>query len=198
MPENKHSSIIASIKHAIIVGSGAFFLAIGVGLGSQSLLNKITSLTLSFSLLILIILIGIVFDIVGTASTAASEVPFHSKASRKMFGAKQSIVLVKNADKVANICNDVIGDVCASLSGAIGAIIVGTLALTSENSIVIAGAIMTGFISAVTVGGKALGKNWALSNANDIIYFVGKIIAWIENATGKKIIKSPARKGRKQ
>lgn len=196
MPGNGNNNF-ASIKHAMVVGLGAFFLAIGVGLGSQSLLKKITSLTLSFTLLVLIILIGIVFDIIGTASTAASEVPFHAKASRKLFGAKQSVTLVKNADKVANICNDVIGDVCASISGAIGATIVGTIAYNSEYSLVIAGAIMTGFISAATVGGKALGKRWALDKANDIIYFVGKIIAWLEKASGRKIIKSSVRKGRK-
>lgn len=196
MPGNGNNNF-ASYKHAIIVGLGAFFLAIGVSLGSHSILKNISSLIISLTLLVLIILIGIIFDMIGTASTAASEVPFHAKASRKIFGAKQSVALVKNADRVANICNDVIGDVCASISGAIGATIVGTIGYGSEKTLVLASAIMTGFISAATVGGKALGKRWALHKANDIIYFVGKFIAWLEKIMGKKIIKSSVRKGRK-
>ena len=42
-------------------------------------------------------------------------------ASKKVPGAKQAIWLVKNADAVANFCNDVVGDVAGAVTGAAGA-----------------------------------------------------------------------------
>ncbi|WP_227766018.1 hypothetical protein [Zhaonella formicivorans] len=188
----------AVYKHALFVGLGAFFLAIGIGLGSQGLLKSISSLAIAFALLMLIILIGIIFDIIGTAAAAATEVPFHAKAARKVKGAKQAIALVKNADKVANFCNDVVGDVSASLSGAIGATIVSTLLTGNlENKLVIAGTVMTGFIAGTTVGGKALGKHFALAEANEIIFQVGRILAWLETTIGLKFFSATPKKGRK-
>jgi hypothetical protein len=79
-------------------------------------------------LLFFIILVGIVFDIVGIAATAAQEAPFHARASRRLLGAKKSIWIVRNADKVASFCNDVVGDICGTVSGAVGASIVFSLA----------------------------------------------------------------------
>lgn len=189
---------LAVFKRSIVVGLGAFFLAIGVGLGSQGLLTNISSFILAFAMLLIIILVGIIFDIIGTAATAATEVPFHAKAARKTQGATQAIFLVKNADKVANFCNDVVGDVSASLSGAIGATIITTLVTNGNGKMVfLAGTVMTGFIAGTTVGGKALGKSYALGQANLIIFQVGKILFWIEKALGINFFKPTTKKGRK-
>ncbi|WDC83794.1 hypothetical protein PL321_14940 [Caloramator sp. mosi_1] len=80
-----------------------------------------------FFVLISIIFVGIIFDIIGVAVTAAEEAPFHSLASRKVKGAKTAVKLIRNADKVSNFCNDVIGDICGVVSGAAGAIIISKL-----------------------------------------------------------------------
>lgn len=40
-------------------------------------------ITISFVLLLVIILLGILFDIIGIAATAADEVPFHAMAAKK-------------------------------------------------------------------------------------------------------------------
>ena len=76
--------------------------------------NAISSLELFPAILILIltIFIGILFDIVGVAVTVAKEEELHAKASKKIQGAKTSIKLIRNSAKVANICADVIGDIC--------------------------------------------------------------------------------------
>lgn len=78
--------------------------------------NGIENLNISISIIILIIvvLIGIVFDIIGVAVTVAEEGDLHAKATKKAKGAKTSLKLIKNASKVANICADVIGDICRS------------------------------------------------------------------------------------
>ena len=69
---------------------------------------------LSVIILIAVVLIGIIFDVIGVAVTIAPEEDFHAKATKKADGAKTSLNLIKNATKVANICADVIGDICRS------------------------------------------------------------------------------------
>ena len=83
---------------------------------------------LAFAVLLIFILIGILFDIVGVAVTSASEVPFHSMASHKEGGAIESLRLLRSAEKVASICNDVVGDISGIVSGTTSAIIVANLA----------------------------------------------------------------------
>ena len=79
--------------------------------------NAIALLELFPAILVLIItiFIGIIFDIIGVAVTVAKEEELHAKATKKIQGAKTSIKLVRNSSKVANICADVIGDVCRSI-----------------------------------------------------------------------------------
>ena len=49
---------------------------------------------------------------------------FMRKQPGKYPGAKEAVLLAKNADKVASFCNDVLGDISGTFSGAIGAAIV--------------------------------------------------------------------------
>ena len=73
-------------------------------------------LTLAFGVLAFFILLGIVFDIIGVAVTAADERPFHSMAARKTPGARQALALIRKANKVSSFCNDVVGDICGIVS----------------------------------------------------------------------------------
>ena len=79
--------------------------------------NGVSNLSLVPAILILaaVILVGIIFDIVGVAVTVADENEFHAKATKKVKGSKDSIKLIRNAPRVANICADVIGDICRSI-----------------------------------------------------------------------------------
>ncbi len=72
--------------------------------------NGVANLDLISAIIILIIVIGIgiFFDIIGVAVTVADENEFHAKATKKVKGSKDSIKLIRNAPKVANICADVI------------------------------------------------------------------------------------------
>ena len=69
---------------------------------------------------ILFIILGLLFDMIGVAVTSADEKPFHSMNSRKVKGADIAVKFKKNADKVSSFCNDVIGDICGIISGSIG------------------------------------------------------------------------------
>ena len=138
--------------------------------------NGVTNLNLIASIIILIAVIGvgIFFDIIGVAVTVAEESEFHAKATKKVDGAKTSIKLIKNAAKVANICADVIGDVCGVLSGAISALIAAKLTEKTGTDLQF---IISAFVAAVTVGGKALGKEVANNKSTSIVHFVGTLLS---------------------
>ena len=127
----------------------------------------------SIIILILVIGIGIFFDIIGVAVTVAKEEEFHAKATKKVEGAKTSLKLIKNAPKVANICADVIGDVCGVLSGAVSAMIAAKLAEKTGANLQF---IISAIVASLTVGGKALGKEVANKNSTPIVHFVGTML----------------------
>lgn len=126
-------------------------------------------------ILILVILIGVIFDIIGVAVTVADESKFHAMATKKTAGAKESIKLIKNASQVSNICADVIGDICGVLSGAISAVV--SLKLTSGLGIPYdIQFLISAFVASFTIGGKALGKGFARRHSTKIIMIIGKIL----------------------
>lgn len=128
-------------------------------------------------ILLLFILIGILFDMVGVAVQAADVAPFHSMNSRKVKGADIAVKFKKNADKVSSFCNDVIGDICGIISGTAGSIIALKIATSlSLNSFYVI-LVVTAFISAITIGGKAMGKSIAINKSNYILYEAAKIIS---------------------
>lgn len=125
---------------------------------------------------IIIIFIGIIFDIIGTAVLTAEESTFHAKASNKIKGSKESIKLIKNASNIANFCNDIIGDICGIISGSMGAMIAIILANKLSISSTISALIISSIISSLMVGGKAIGKNIAIKNSDKIIFTVGRLL----------------------
>lgn len=180
-----------NIKSGLIVALFTFSLALLVSLGSEALMQAVNNVIVAIILLMVIIFLGISFDIIGTAATAAEVPPFNARAAKKVLGARQAVKIVRNADIVANFCNDVIGDIAGTLSGAVGAGII--ISLTNELGrldLVLAGAIMTSLIAALTVGGKAVGKSVAVNNANNIIFRVAIILAWWENISGIEVFKN--------
>ena len=125
--------------------------------------------------LLVFIFIGIIFDMIGVAVLSANEATFHAKASNKIYGAKKSVELIKNANRTSSICCDVIGDICGIISGALAASLVIILWDTPIFSI-----LLTAIVSSITVGSKAFGKKMAIKYADDIIGKVGVIISRLE------------------
>lgn len=139
-----------------------------------------------FFMLITIIMIGVFFDGIGNAVVAVDEVTFHAMAASKVKGAKESIMLVRNAPMVANFFNDVIGDICGIISGSTVAAIV----LSIEEGFGLKSAFlsiaMSGFTAALTVGGKAIGKNIAIARSRYIVYRVGVVIYYLKQIVIKR------------
>ncbi|MBQ7717826.1 MAG: DUF21 domain-containing protein [Clostridia bacterium] len=168
-----------SVSWVFITVILTFMLSVSIS-AVTSVQMKDMALGISLAVLLFIILFGIFFDILGTAVTAASEVPFHSMASNRVRGAKKTIHMIRNSEKVANVCCDVIGDICGIVSGAVGTLIVSELVLNHGFNLVVTSLAATGIISSLTVGGKALGKTFAITNCNTIVYSVGRVLSVFE------------------
>lgn len=183
----KKSNLISGLWVAFFT----FFIALLVSIGSEALVRAVNNVAVAIILLLGIILLGIFFDIIGTAITAANLAPFNAKAAKKIFGARQAVKLIQNADLVANFCNDVIGDIAGTLSGAIGAGIVLSLAgRFMFIDMILSGAVMTSLIACLTVGGKAVGKGIAVKYADQIIFRVAVVTGWWEDLTGFELFKN--------
>lgn len=135
------------------------------------------SLFLGILVTLIFILIGILFDIIGVSVTSADEAVFHSMNSRKVKGANVAVKFKKNADKVSSFCCDVIGDICGVISGAAGTTIAAILISTYHFNVLIVGLLVTAIISSLTIGGKAIGKSFAINKSDIILYEFAKFVS---------------------
>ena len=136
-----------------------------------------SSLVVAFFILFVIIFVGIVFDVIGMAVTAADEKPFHSMAARKVPGAHEAIRLLRNAERVSSICNDVVGDICGVVSGSASATIAALILSNAEIGWPRGVSLMMSALAAgLTVGGKAIGKTFAVNSCTQIVHTVGWVI----------------------
>ena len=141
--------------------------------------NAIPNLSIVFGIIITLLFIGIgvLFDIVGVSVTAADEAVFHSMSSRKVKGASVAVRFKKSADKVSSFCCDVIGDICGVISGAAGTAIAVILITQYHTNAVVTGLLVTAIISSLTIGGKAIGKSFAINKSDIILYGFAKFVS---------------------
>lgn len=170
-----------NLRWSITITVGTFILATLISIVAQFLFRSVESFFLAVLILFGIILTGIIFDMVGIAATAADEVPLLAKAAKKVTGAREALYLIRNADRFASFCNDVVGDIAGIISGVLGALLVlrlVTSGIFAENQLF--SIIATGIISALTVGGKAFGKALAIQRSTEIILTFAYILTRIE------------------
>ena len=172
---NKTVRWVVTIFLVTIVISGT------ISFVSDELLSNSGTIT-AFLILLTIIFIGIIFDIIGMAVATADEKPFHSMAARKVPGAMASIKLLRNAERVSSICNDVVGDICGVVSGSASATIAAQILRNMEFGWPqIISLAMSALCAGLTVGGKAIGKTFAVNSATNIVHTVGKMIYWLNH-----------------
>ena len=149
-----------------------------------------SGLLAAFAILLGIVFLGIIFDIIGMAVATASEKPFHSMAARKVPGAQEAIRLLRNAERVSSICNDVVGDICGVVSGSASATIA-ALILTHVDTVwpraVSLG--MSALVAGLTVGGKAIGKTIAVNSCTQIVHLVGRFLHTLNRLKKKKSLR---------
>jgi CBS domain containing-hemolysin-like protein len=177
-------------RYIFLVGIGSFFLAIVFTFLSETITSRLNSIILSTLFLIVIIIINAVADLLGTSVTAASHTPFNAKSAKKVKGAPQGLRLIRNADKVANIANDVVGDITTTVGGALGiSIVIQIMNLGPGFNQFWLNVLITALIASLIVSTKAIGKKIALSHPDDVIFAAGKLLAGIEDITGRSSLK---------
>ena len=163
-------------RWVITIFLAAIAISAAISLASDFVMGK-SSMGVAFLILLMIVFIGILFDIVGMAVATADEKPFPAMASRKVRGAKECILLLRNAERVSSICNDVVGDICGVVSGSasapIAAQVLANFELCCASFVPL---VLSSLVAALTVGGKAVGKGIAVKGCTDIVYHAGQVI----------------------
>lgn len=185
-----------AIRWCIFISVLTFVLAVLFSVASNTLLNGL-NWALGMLVVLFLVMIGILFDIIGIAVTAADEKPFHAMGAERVRGAKQAVYILRNADRVSNFCNDVIGDISGIVSGAAATFVVlellTSLAVNSNATSTVVNVIFAGLVSALTVGGKALGKSVAINNSTSIVLMIGKFFYFLESRLNIRIFKNGKR-----
>jgi len=194
-----NEKIKSSIKFSLIIAVITFVLAAIFSSLSSSVLNQV-SWILGLLLVFVIVSIGIVFDMLGIASAAVKEAPLNAMAAEKVKGAREAVIIQKNADKFSSFCNDVIGDISGIVSGAALAVVIIEIANIFQGNAgtsfqLLLSVVLTSLIAALTVGGKAFGKHFAINSSTSIIIVAGKAIYLIEKNLKIKVL--PRTKGKK-
>ena len=176
-------SSVWTIKITLITLCLAFFVSFATYLTSNKSNFIISVLTLA-----LLIVVAIAFDSVGVAVTSCNLAPLLALSAKKVKGAAIAVKLVKNAEKVSNICNDVVGDMAGIISGTCAATVAIQL-FSGDGNLNLFNILISSVVSAVTVGGKAFFKSVAINNSKEMVLFVGRIIGIFYRPRMKKHVK---------
>ncbi len=154
------------------------FLSLAISVASEFVLGN-AGIAISIVIILLLWVLGVTTDMIGVAAASCSIEPFNAMCSRKVRGAKEGRMLVKHAEKVSSICNDVVGDICGIISGAAGSVIAGKLILESMSKSVgiLIAASVSAIIAGLTIFGKAAMKKFAIDNCTKVILIVGKVLS---------------------
>lgn len=201
--QNRRGGESGRVRQVLGLFAATFVLATAFTFLSDGVLRT-TTIYLAALVLAIIILVGIVFDIIGLATATASHVTLNAMAAKRVPGARQALRMVRNAPRVAAVCNDLVGDIAGTVSGAAGTAIVFRAGLARAGLGGAAGAgaaggslgagglwtvLVVALIAAVTVGGKTLGKHLAIERADEIVSRVGRVLWWLEERLGISVLK---------
>ena len=176
--KKKQSKFALWFKWPLIVLVISFSLSLFFGVLSEIAMTN-ANIFIAIVVVLVFLVIAIITDMIGVAIAACDTTPFRAMAAKKIRGAKEAIMLVKNADRVSSIVADILGVVCSILSGAAGTTI--AVALISSNSSsmveVIISSLVSAVIAALLISGKALMKRYSLIHSEKIILILGKFIS---------------------
>ncbi len=130
--------------------------------------------------LFVLLVLNIGCDVLANAIMSISPEAFHAMASNKIKGAKRAVSFCRNATKLSSIFADVIGDICGIVSGAAGAALVIHIAVAGTTGELIASIGISAAIGALTVGGKALFKHFAVKFNKQIVFGFAKFTTFFK------------------
>lgn len=164
------------IKWILLISIISFFISLLFSFIGETIIPN-AHIFISTFLVFIFIFLGILFDMIGIAVTVADVSTFNSMATKRIKGASLGVRLIKNASKVSSFCNDVIGDICGIISGSTGVSIAIVISNKFNISLLLVTLLITATIAALTIGGKAVGKSFAINKSNSILYGFVKFLS---------------------
>ena len=158
----------------------AFVISVTFSFASETILSNVGTVV-GIIVLLLFVLLGVVFDMIGVAVTSTDIGPFNSMSAQKVRGADIAVKFKKNADKVSSFCNDVVGDICGIISGSAGVIVASSIATAFDLPKFTVTLVVTGIVASLTIGGKALGKGIAINNSTSILHGFAEVVSMFYN-----------------
>lgn len=187
---------IHNLNWVIGVTIGSFIATSIISRLSEPVLKSV-NIVAAFFVLIIIVLIGVFFDTIGIAVASANEKRFHAMSACGIKEAGSAVRIIRNAGIVSNFCNDVIGDIAGIISGVASAtIVLRVVTIYKFNDMTIISVILSSIVAALTIGGKALGKEIGIKKSEDIVYNFAKKIYFFEKLFGIQILKLKRKKKR--
>ena len=120
-------------------------------------------------------------DMLANAILTCKPDAFHAMASNKIKGAKRSVTFCRNATKLGSVFADIIGDICGIVSGAAGTALVVYIAVNNSTTIELIASIgVSALIGALTVGGKAILKHFAIKYNKQIVFGFAKFTTFFK------------------
>ena len=137
--------------------------------------------------LLVLLILNISCDLLANAIISCKPESFHAMASNKIKGARRAVWLCNNASRLGSIFADVIGDICGIVSGAAGAVLA-TIIAVSYGDVwkLMAGILVSAIIGALTVGGKAFFKYFAIRFNKKIVFGFAKFTTFFKKEKKRK------------
>ena len=131
--------------------------------------------------LVVLLVLNIGCDLLANAIITCNPEAFHAMASNKIKGAKRAVAFCRNATKLGSIFADIIGDICGIVSGAAGTALVVYIAASGGKTIELIASIgVSAVIGALTVGGKAIFKHFAIKYNKQIVFGFAKFTTFFK------------------
>lgn len=159
----------------------SFGLTVVFSFLTELVIDKNSNAALCVVVLLVLLALNIFCDILANAIISCKPESFHAMASNKIRGAKRAVAFCRNASKLGSIFADVIGDICGIVSGAAGAVLATLIAVSGSDIIKLISAItVSAVIGALTVGGKAFFKHFAIKHNKKIVFAFAKFTTFFK------------------
>lgn len=169
----------------LVWGIGIIFLSFGLtvifSFLTELVIDENSPAIVCIVVLLVLLVLNIGCDILANAIIACKPESFLSMASNRIRGAKRAVYFCRNSSKLGSIFADVIGDICGIVSGAAGAALATIFAVSSDSYVkIITSILVSAIIGALTVGGKAIFKHFAIKYSKNIVFGFSKFTTFFK------------------
>lgn len=189
--KEEHSKSKKRMPNWLIWGLSVLFLSFGLTVVfsflTELVIDENSHAALCVVVLLVLLILNISCDVLANAIISCKPEAFHAMASNKIKGARRAVTFCRNSSKLGSIFADVIGDICGIVSGAAGAVLAVIIAVNGDSWIkLIASILVSAVIGALTVGGKAIFKHFAIKYNKQIVFAFARFTTFFKKEKVRK------------